>query len=461
MVDYFEIVIRQPRTEYARSGDISIAYKVVGDGPLDVILVPGYLAHVELVWEIPQVVHMIERLATFARLIMFDKRGSGLSDPVTGAPTLEERIDDVHAVMEAVGSTQATLFGVSEGAPMAILFAATHPELINSLVLYGGVPRSTWAPDYPWATPREDLLASSHEMEPYLFDGAMAEVMAPSVADIPLVREIFAKLQRYSSSPAMLRQTFEMFLDIDVRAILPLVSVPTLVLHREGDRAVNRRAGEWMAGQIPGAKYVQLPGIDHAMFVGDTDAILDEVEEFLTGVRRAVEVDRVLATVMFIDIVGSTERAAQLGDRAWTNLLTQVNTVIREELRRFRGVEVKTLGDGLLATFDGPARAIRGAIAIVDAMRPLGIEVRIGLHSGEIEITDGNDVAGIAVHIAARIGALAGAREVLVSRTVKDLVAGSQLDFAARGEHALKGVPDTWQVFEVLRAEVQAHHPRY
>lgn len=441
--------MRAPKTQYAQAGDVSIAYKVVGQGPRDVILVPGYLSHVELVWEIPQVVHMIERLTTFARLIMFDKRGSGLSDPVVGAPTLEERIDDVRAVMEAVGSTQATLLGVSEGVPMSILFAATRPDLITSLVLYGGMARSTWAEDYPWAAPREDLLESSREMAPYLYEGAIAEVMAPSIADNPLVLEVYARLQRYSASPAMLQQTFEMFLDIDVRAILPSVAVPTLVLHREGDRAVNHRAGAWMASQIPGARYVELPGIDHAIFVGDTDRVVDEVEEFLTGVRRSVDVDRVLATVMFIDIVGSTERAAQLGDRVWTDLLGQVNTTIREELRRSRGVEVKTLGDGLLATFDGPARAIRCALEVVQSLRPLDIDVRIGLHAGEIEITDGDDVAGIAVHIAARIGALAGAGDVLVSRTVKDLVAGSAFEFADRGEHALKGIPDTWQLFDV------------
>lgn len=441
--------MRAPKTQYAQAADVAIAYKVVGQGPRDVILVPGYLSHVELVWEIPQVVHMIERLTTFSRLIMFDKRGSGLSDPVVGAPTLEERIDDVRAVMEAVGSTQATLLGVSEGVPMSILFAATRPDLITSLVLYGGMARSTWAEDYPWAAPREDLLESSREMAPYLYEGAIAEVMAPSIADNPLVLEVYARLQRYSASPAMLQQTFEMFLDIDVRAILPSVSVPTLVLHREGDRAVNHRAGAWMASQIPGARYVELPGIDHAIFVGDTDRVVDEVEEFLTGVRRSVDVDRVLATVMFIDIVGSTERAAQLGDRVWTDLLGQVNAAIREELHRSRGVEVKTLGDGLLATFDGPARAIRCALEVVQSLRPLDIDVRIGLHAGEIEITDGDDVAGIAVHIAARIGALAGAGDVLVSRTVKDLVAGSAFEFADRGEHALKGIPDTWQLFDV------------
>ncbi|HWU32216.1 MAG TPA: adenylate/guanylate cyclase domain-containing protein [Marmoricola sp.] len=441
--------MRPPKTQYARSGDISIAYKVVGDGPRDIILVPGYLSHVELVWEIPQVVHMIERLTTFSRFIMFDKRGTGLSDPVVGAPTLEERIDDVRAVMDAIGSTQATLLGVSEGAPMSILFAATHPEMITSLVLYGGMARSTWAEDYPWAAPREDLLESSQQMAPYLYEGAIAEVMAPSIADNPLALEIYARLQRYSASPAMLQQTFEMFLDIDVRAILPSVSVPTLVLHRHGDRAVNRRAGEWMASQIPGARYVELPGIDHAVWIGETDRLVDEIEEFLTGVRRSVDVDRVLATVMFIDVVGSTQRAAAMGDRAWTDLLTQINAVIRDELQRFRGLEVKTLGDGLLATFDGPARAIRCGREITEAVRRLGIEVRIGLHTGEIEITDGNDVAGIAVHIAARIGALAGEREVLVSRTVKDLVAGSDVQFTDRGEHVLKGVPDVWQVFAV------------
>ena len=444
--------MRPPKTQYARADDISIAYKVVGEGPRDVVLVPGYLSHVELVWEIPQVVHMIERITTFARLIMFDKRGSGLSDPVVGAPTLEERIDDVRAVMDAVGSTRATLLGVSEGVPMSILFAATHPELISSLVLYGGMARSTWAEDYPWASPREDLLESSRQMAPYLYDGAIAEVMAPSIADNPLAVEVYARLQRYSASPAMLQQTFEMFLDIDVRAILPSVSVPTLVLHREGDRAVNHRAGAWMASQIPGARYVELPGIDHAIFVGDTDRVVDEVEEFLTGVRRGVDVDRVLATVMFLDVVGSTERAARLGDRAWTDLLGQINAVIREELRRFRGVEVKTLGDGLLATFDGPARALRCALEVIEALRPLEVGVRIGLHAGEIEITDGNDVAGIAVHIAARIGALADADEVLVSRTVKDLVAGSAFRFSDRGEHALKGVPESWKTFGVQHA---------
>jgi len=442
-------MITMPPTQYARSGDVSIAYQVVGDGPIDVVLVSGYVTHVEMIWDFPAAVRMIERLSSFARLIMFDKRGTGMSDPVEGAPILEERIDDVRAVMEAAGSQRAVLLGASEGVPMCLLFAATHPELVSALVLYGGMARSTWAPDYPWASPADALLESSMEMAPYLLEGAALEVMAPSLADDPQARQAFARFQRYATSPSMLQQNFLMFLDIDVRAILPSVEVPTLVLHRRGDMAVNRRAAEWMAGQIPGAKYVELPGTDHIMYAGDTDRLLDEIEEFLTGGRRAVEIDRVLATVMFTDIVDSTQRASAMGDRAWRDLLDAQNDVLRHELTRFRGHEIKTLGDGMLATFDGPARAIRCALAMTEAVRPLGIEVRVGLHTGEVELVGDDDVAGIAVHIAARVGAKAGAGEVLVSGTVKDLVAGSGIGFADRGEHELKGIPDVWRLFAV------------
>jgi class 3 adenylate cyclase len=444
------VSIVQPRTQYARSGDLSIAYQVVGDGPLDVVVVPGFISHVELGWELPPLRHVIERVASFARLIMFDKRGTGLSDPVTVAPTLEERIDDVRAVLEAAGSERAALVGLSEGAPMSILFAATHPEIVQSLVLYGGMARSTWAPDYPWATPADALIESSLEMLPYAFDGALVEILAPSMADLPQAYEMFAKLQRYGSTPAMLEQNYLMFLDIDVRHVLGAIAVPTLVLHRRGDRAVNRLGAEWMAGQIPGARYVELDGIDHAIYAGDSDAVVDEIVEFLTGVRRATEVDRVLATVMFTDIVGSTQLAAELGDRKWRELLDAQNTEVRRQLERFRGREVKTLGDGMLATFDGPARAIRCALAVTEAVKPLGVDVRIGLHTGEVELVD-DDVAGIAVHIAARIGALAGAGVVRVSGTVKDLVAGSGIGFTELGEHELKGVPDTWRLFAVER----------
>jgi len=443
-------MISQPKTRYARAGDVSIAYQVVGDGPLDVVVVPGMISHVELIWDFPATRHPIERLASFCRLILFDKRGNGLSDPVVGAPTLEERMDDVRAVLEAVGSERATLVGISEGVPMSVLFAATHPELVHALVLYGGMARSTWAPDYPWANPADALIESSLEMLPHIFEGAMVEIMAPSLAQDPKAYEMFAKLQRYGSTPAMLEQSYAMFLDIDVRAILPAITVPTLVMHRIGDRAVNRRGSEWMAGQIPGAKYVELEGIDHAFYAGDSDAIVDEIEEFLTGVRRAAEVDRVLATVMFTDIVDSTRLASELGDRQWCDLLDAQNAVVRRELARYRGHEVKNLGDGTLATFDGPARAIRCALAVTEAVRSLGVEVRVGLHTGEVELV-GDDVAGIAVHIAARIAALAEKGEVRVSGTVKDLVAGSGISFTERGEHELKGVPDTWRLFAVER----------
>lgn len=445
-------MIQMPTTKYARSGDVSIAYQVIGDGPIDVVVLPGTISHIELLWEVPTAVHFLERIASFARVILFDRRGSGLSDPVVAVPTLEERIDDARAVMEAAGSRQAALFGISEGVPTALLFAATHPESVTQLVLYGGMARSTWAEDYPWATPRDALLESSEQMAPHLYDGAFIEIMAPSIQDDPNARALFAKLQRYSMTPGMLQQSYLMFLDIDVRSTLATIDVPTLVLHRRGDMAVNRRGAEWMAQQIPGAKYVELSGIDHSLFAGDTDLIADEVEEFLTGSRQSRDVDRVLATVMFTDIVDSTQRASAMGDRQWRDLLDAQNGVLRRELERFRGREVKTLGDGMLATFDGPARAIRCGQAMIDAVRPLGIEIRVGLHTGEIELVGGSDqpdVAGIAVHIAARVGAKAGTGEVLVSGTVKDLVAGSGIVFADRGEHVLKGIPDQWRLYAV------------
>jgi class 3 adenylate cyclase len=323
--------------------------------------------------------------------------------------------------------------------------------MVSALVLYGGMARSTWAPDYPWATPTDALLESSAELLPYLYDGAVLEIMAPSLADDPQARQMFARFQRYAASPAMLQQNMAMFLDIDVRAVLPTIDVPTIVIHRRGDQTVNRRAAEWMAGQIPGASYVELPGNDHLPFAGDSDAIVDEIEEFVTGVRRTTEIDRVLATVMFTDIVDSTKQASAMGDRAWRGLLDAQNVVLRRELARFRGKEIKTLGDGMLATFDGPARAIRCALDMTEAVRALGISIRVGLHTGEVELVGDDDVAGIAVHIAARVGALAGTDEVLVSGTVKDLVAGSGITFSERGEHVLKGIPDQWRLFAVDR----------
>jgi pimeloyl-ACP methyl ester carboxylesterase len=409
----------------------------------------GFATHLDLQWESPPYARFFERLSSFSRLIIFDKRGTGLSDPVADVPTLEERIDDVRAVLDAAGCERAVLFGVSEGGPMSALFAATHPDRVTALVLYGAMGRTTEAPDYPWAAPAEALRESAVEFfAPHWGQEAQGtvELFAPSFADDPRAAEFTARMERSAASPAMALQIFEMFLDIDVRAILPTIHVPTLVLHRRGDRVVNRRAGQALAAQIPDARYVELAGIDHLPWAGDAEAVVGEVEEFLTGARSVPEVDRVLATVMFTDIVGSTERAAELGDARWRELLSEHQAAVRRELTRFHGREVKTLGDGYLATFDGPARAIRCGHAITQAARSSGLEVRIGLHSGEVELID-EDVGGIAVHIAARIGGLAGAGEVLVSSTVKDLVAGSGLRFADRGMQQLKGISDEWRLF--------------
>jgi class 3 adenylate cyclase len=438
-----------PPTQYAKSGDASIAYQVVGEGPIDLVLVLGFATHLELQWESPPFARFFDRIGSFSRLIIFDKRGTGLSDPVTEVPILEQRIDDVRAVMDAAGSEQAALFGISEGGPMSVLFAATHPDRVTALVLYGAMGRTTEGPDYPWASPAEALRESAAEfIVPYWGQHAegMVELFAPSFADDPQAVEFTARMERSAASPAMVQQIFEMFLDIDVRSILPTINVPSLVLHRRGDRVVNRRAGKELAAQIPRARYVELPGIDHLPWAGDSEPVLGEIEEFLTGARSVPAPDRVLATVMFTDIVGSTERAAELGDARWRELLSAHQEAVRRELARFRGREVKTLGDGYLATFDGPARAIQCALAIADGVRSLGLEVRIGLHSGEVELM-GEDVGGIAVHIAARVGALAEAGEVLVSSTVKDLVAGSGIRFVDRGAKHLKGVSDEWRLF--------------
>jgi pimeloyl-ACP methyl ester carboxylesterase len=442
-----------PPTRYAKSGDTSIAYQVVGDAPPDLVLILGFATHIELQWEAPAFARFFERISSFARLIVFDKRGTGLSDPVTEVPTLEQRIDDVRAVLDAAGSERAAFFGISEGGPMSALFAATHPERVTALVLYGAMGRTTEASDYPWAAPADALRESAAEfIAPFWGQDArgMVEIFAPSLADDPAVVDFTARMERSAASPAMVQQIFEMFLDIDVRDILPTIQVPTLVLHRRGDRVVNRRAGQALAKQIPNARYVELPGIDHLPWAGDSESVLGEIEEFLTGARSAPEPDRVLATVMFTDIVGSTEQAAELGDARWRELLSGHHAAVRGELERFRGREVKTLGDGYLATFDGPARAIRCGHAITDAARPLGLDVRIGLHSGEVELID-DDVGGIAVHIAARIGALARPGEVLVSSTVKDLVAGSGIQFVDRGTKSLKGIADEWRLFAAVR----------
>jgi pimeloyl-ACP methyl ester carboxylesterase len=445
--------VGSPPTRYAKSGDASIAYQVVGDAPLDLVLVLGFATHVELQWESPAFARFFERLSSFARLIVFDKRGTGLSDPVAEVPTLEQRIDDIRAVMDAAGSERAAFLGISEGGPTSVLFAATHPERVTALVLYGAMGRTTEAPDYPWASPADALRESAAEfIAPFWGQQAqgMVELFAPSLADDPDAAEFTARMERSAASPAMVQQIFEMFLDIDVRDILPAIRVPTLVLHRRRDRVVNWRAGKELASRIPNARYVELSGIDHLPWAGDSDAVLGEIEEFLTGARSLPEPDRVLATIMFTDIVGSTQHAAELGDARWRELLAAHQAGVRRELERFRGREVKTLGDGCLATFDGPARAIRCGHAIAQAARLSGLEVRVGLHSGEVELID-DDVGGIAVHIAARLGDIAAAGEVLASSTVKDLVAGSGIRFEDRGTKRLRGIPDEWRLFAAAR----------
>ena len=441
-----------PATRYAKSDEVSIAYQMVGEAPIDLALVLGFATHLDMQWEAPPMARFFERLASFSRLMLFDKRGTGLSDPVSDVPTLEQRVDDVRAVLNACGSERAALFGISEGGPMSVMFAAAHPERVSALILHGAMGRTTEAPDYPWASPAEALRESAAQfIAPYWGRDARGtvELFAPSMADDPRAVELVERLERSAASPAMVWRIFEMFLDIDVRAILPTIKVPTLVLHRRGDRVVNWRAGRELASQIPNARYVELPGIDHLPWAGDPDPVLGEVEEFLTGTRSLPETDRVLATVMFTDLVGSTERAAAVGDARWRDLLAEHQLSVRRALAQFRGHEVKTLGDGFLATFDGPARAIRCAHAIATDGRSLGLEVRVGLHTGEVELV-GQDVGGIAVHIAARVADLAAAREVLVSSTTKELVAGSGLRFVERGTRRLKGIADEWRLFAAL-----------
>jgi len=411
------------------------------------VLVNGYLGHVELVWENEPATRFLEGLASFARVINFDRRGSGLSDPVADAPTLEQRMDDVRAVMDAVGSERAALMGISEGVSMCILFAATYPARTQALVAYGGMARATADDDYPWASPAAALIESGTELlGPHWGQGASVEFAAPSQADNPDTRAFFGRLERSTASPGMLRSLVQMFLDIDVRDVVPTVRVPALVLHRRHDLLVNVGNGRWLAEHLPDARLVELPGEDHNPWYQDADIIIGEIQKFLTGTRGSVEAERTLATVLFTDVVDSTRTAAELGDERWRQLLERHHRIVREAIVGFGGREVKSIGDGFMATFDGPARAIRCALAIVESSADAGLRVRAGVHTGECEVM-GDDIGGIAVHIAARVSALAEPSEVLVSRTVKDLVAGSGIDFTDRGTHTLKGVPDTWQLY--------------
>ncbi|HKP89327.1 MAG TPA: adenylate/guanylate cyclase domain-containing protein [Thermoleophilaceae bacterium] len=435
-----------PRTRYAKSGDAHIAYQVVGDGPIDIAMVPGFVSNVEHYWEMPKVPELLGRVASFSRLILWDKRGTGLSDPVVGVPALEERIDDLKAVLDAVGSERTVLWGVSEGGPMSVMFAATYPERTSELILYGTTPRFSRAPDFPHGWPDDFVKGKLEQIEESWGEGALMEMFAPSYADDPMATEMWGRYQRAGGSPAMARRVLEALAEIDVREILRAVNVPTLILHRTGEHVAAVEGARYMAEHIPGARLVELEGTDHLPMFGDSDAIVDEMEEFLTGERRPRPADRVLSTVLFTDIVGSTERAAELGDSRWRELLARHDELVRRQLTRFDGREVKHTGDGFLATFDGPARGVRCARDIAEAVRQAGLEIRAGLHTGECELRAA-DIGGMAVHIAARVMALAQPGEVLASSTVKDLVVGSGLQFADRGVHPLKGVPDEWRLY--------------
>jgi class 3 adenylate cyclase len=438
------------KTWYARSGEVNIAYQVVGEGPFDLIWVPGWISNVEASWEVPEYARFLRRLASFSRLILFDKRGTGLSDGVSieNLPGLEERMDDVRAVLDAVGSERAAVFGASEGGNLSILFAATYPDRVRALVLAAIYAKRIWSPDYPWA-PTVEEREEEHALLEREWAGEMdISALAPSAVGDPALMRRIATFFRRSASPGAAVALNRMNTEMDTRSVLPAVAAPTLVICREGDQLVSAEENRWIAGQIPGAKYVELPDDDHLPWIGDSDELLDEVEEFLTGVRPRPEPDRLLVTVLFTDIVGSTAKAAALGDRRWRELLEEHHRLVRLELDRFGGREIDTAGDGFLATFDGPARAVRCACAISQAVRELGLEVRAGLHTGECEVVDGK-VRGIAVHIGSRVANEAAAGEVLVSSTVKDLVAGSGLRFRERGVTQLRGAPGEWQLYLV------------
>lgn len=435
-------------TQYTRSGDVSIAYQVLGDGPIDLVMAPGWIFHIELVWEQPEFERMMRKLTPHFRVILFDKRGTGLSDRSIGASSIEDRMDDIRAVMDAAGSEQAAVMGWSEGGTFAAMFAATYPARTRALILYASGARFRWAPDFPISWPPEVEQVFENYLATSWGKGLAAPVVVPSRAKDEEFVRWFGRYERMSISPSEGLVLYNANRDIDVRHILPTIRVPTLVLHQRDEIFLPIALSKDLAERIPGAKYVELSGQDHLFWYGDPDEAVGEILEFVTGSRPAPDIDRVLATVMFVDIVGSTERASDLGDRRWHELLERYYALTGAEVERFRGRQVKTLGDGVLATFDGPARAVRCAQSLAARTRELGVEVRSGVHTGEIELI-GNDVGGIAVHIGSRVAGEAKAGEVIVSSTVKDLVAGSGLSFTDRGTHSLKGVPDDWRLWAV------------
>jgi len=437
-----------PETRYVKSDGVHIAYQVLGEGPFDVVFVPGFVSNVEATWQAPERAAFFLRLASFCRLILFDKRGTGMSDRTSQLFSLEQRMHDVRSIMDEVGAERAALFGISEGGPMSLLFSATYPERVRALVLYGTYARRSWAPDYPFGWRGEQWQkvienADQHWGSKRGFDFSM---WAPSIAGDAVKLEQMSAYLRAAASPGAVVAVWTMNREIDVRSVLPSTRVPTMILHRVGDRVLDIEHARYMAQRIPGAKLVELEGIDHIPWVGGGEDILGPVEEFLTGARQEVEPDRVLATVLFTDIVGSTERAVELGDARWRGVLESFHALSKTQVERFRGREIDTAGDGLFASFDAPARAVRCGASICHEARGLGVEVRAGVHTGEVERI-GEKLGGIAVHIGARVMSLAGPGEVLASNTVKDIVAGSGLSFEERGTHALKGVPGEWRLY--------------
>jgi class 3 adenylate cyclase len=439
-----------PKTKYARSGDISIAYQVIGDGPLDLVVVPGWISHLDMMWDVVGYPEWIEGLTRFARVIVFDKRGTGLSDRDVGDSTLEDRMDDLRAVLDDVGSERAAIFGLSEGGALAMLFAAAYPERVHGLVLFGTLARVLPAPDYPAGILQQPLFDRMNDVITNHFgEGRLLEWLSPEVAKIPIAIEFMGRFERAAASPRAVIKHLEWCYQLDVRPVAKALRVPTLILHRAGDSMVVVECGRWLAENVEGAQYIERPGVEHQPWSGNFAPEIDDMQQFLTGSSEPVETERVLATVLFTDIVASTERASAMGDRAWRALLDRHHAMVREELRRHRGVERNTTGDGFFATFDGPARAVRCAAGLRDAVKRLELEVRVGVHTGECERA-GDDLAGIAVNTGARVMAAAGAGEIFVSGTVKDLVVGSGLEFGERGVHELKGVPGSWPLFALV-----------
>ncbi len=437
-----------PTTRYARSGEATIAYQVAGEGQLDLLFLPGWISQVEQLWEAPVLRRFLERLAVFSRLILFDRRGSGLSDGLGGEYSLEQETQDALAVLDAAGSERAGLLTYGLGGPVGALLAAEYPQRVGALVMYASIARTSWAPDYDWAMTCDQRSEWTElTIESWGETGGPAlPVLAPSAADDQALMSWFARLQRLAASPSAARVLLHASADLDVRETLPRIRVPTLVMHRSQDGAWDPRHSRYLAEHIQGARYIEMEGADSLPFIGDSEAIIDEIEEFLTGARSGAEQARALLTVMFTDIVGGTALAAELGDGRWRDLLAHHDTMVREQLLRFGGREVKTVGDGFLVTFESPSQALRCALAITAAMEPLALELRIGLHTGECELI-GTDVGGMAVHIASRVSALAAAGEVLVSGTVFGTVVGGPFAFESRGSHELRGVPGQWPLF--------------